>query len=62
MLKEFQSISDEIVYDIIETSNDEILPLDAMSDHNQKLVIFDDYLNTGKKWCRDKKLFHKFKK
>ena len=34
---------------MIEASNDEIIPLTDLSDENQKLIIFDDYLNTGKK-------------
>ena len=34
---------------MIEASNDEIIPLKDLSDENQTLVIFDDYLNTGKK-------------
>jgi len=34
---------------IIETSTDQKTPLSEMSDENQKLVNFDDYLNTGKK-------------
>ena len=48
LLKTFQPISKEIGYDIIEAGNDQIIPLSEMMDGNQKLVIFDDYLNTGK--------------
>ena len=40
----FEPISEEAGYPIIEGSNDKIIPRD-----NQKLVISDDYLNTGAK-------------
>ena len=49
LLKSLEPISKEVGYDVIESSNDEIIPLTDLSDENQKLVIFDDYLNTGKK-------------
>ena len=49
LLKSLEPISKEVGYDIIEVSDDEIIPLTDLSDENQKLVIFDDYLNTGKK-------------
>ena len=45
----FEPITEEAGYPIIEASNDKIIPLDKMSRDNQKLVIFDDYLNTGTK-------------
>ena len=50
LLKSFEPLSKskEVGYDIIEASNNEITPLTNLSDDNQKLVIFDDYLNTGK--------------
>ena len=41
----FEPISEEVGYPIIEASNDKIIPLDKMPCDNQKLVIFDDYLN-----------------
>ena len=44
-----EPISEEAGYRIIEASNDKIIPLDKMPRDNQKLVIFDDYLNTGTK-------------
>ena len=47
LLKTFEPINEEAVYNIIETSNNKIIPLSELSDDNQKLVIFDDYLNTG---------------
>ena len=49
LFKSFEPISNEAGYDVIEASNDDIIPLTDLSDENQKLVIFDDYLNTGKK-------------
>ena len=48
LLKIFEPISQQVGYDIIEASNDQITRLSEMSDENQKLVIFDDYFNTGK--------------
>ena len=45
----FDSINKEAGYPLIEATNDKIIPLDAMPCDNQKLVIFDDYLNTGTK-------------
>ena len=45
----FEPISEEAGYPIIEASNDKIIPLDKMPCDNQKLVIFDNYLNTGTK-------------
>ena len=49
LLKEFKPFSKDVGYPIIETSNNEIVPLSDLPDDNQKLVIFDDYLNTGTK-------------
>jgi len=40
----FQPISDEAGYNIIEASNDQIIPVSKLNDDNQKLVIFDDYV------------------
>ena len=48
-MQTFESLNQKVGYDIIEVSNDKIIPLSKMSDDNQKLVIFDDYLNTGAK-------------
>ena len=45
----FDSINKEAGYPLIEATNDKIIPLDPMPCDNQKLVIFDDYLNTGTK-------------
>ena len=40
----FQPISDEAGYDVIEASNDQIIPVSDLNDDNQKLVIFDDFV------------------
>ena len=49
LLEKFYPISQKCGYNIIEASNNEIIPLTDLSDDNKKLVIFDDFLNTGKK-------------
>ena len=49
LLQSLEPISNDVGYDIIEASNNDIIPLTDLPDENQKLVIFDDYLNTGKK-------------
>ena len=49
MLESFEPISKHVGYDVIEASNNEIIPLTDLPNDNQKIVIFDDYLNTGKK-------------
>ena len=49
LLKKFEPLSKKYGYNIIKASNGEIIPLDEMDDENQKLIIFDDYLNTGTK-------------
>ena len=37
-------ISEEVGYDVIEESNDEIITLEGLDDNNQKIVIFDDFV------------------
>ena len=49
LLNTFDSISKETGYPVIVASNENIIPLDEISDDGQKIVIFDDYLNTGSK-------------
>ena len=49
LLNTFDSISKETCYPVIVASNENIIPLDEISDDGQKIVIFDDYLNTGSK-------------
>ena len=44
LLDMFQPISDEAGYDVIEVSNDQIIPVSDINDDNQKLVIFDDFV------------------
>ena len=40
----FQPVSDEAGYDVIEASNDQILPVSELTDDGQILVIFDDFV------------------
>ena len=40
----FQTMSDEVGYDIIEASNDEIIPVNDLNSESQKIVIFDDFV------------------
>lgn len=47
LIKTFEPISNEAGYDIIEASNDKIIPLNEMTDSKQKLYIFNGFLNTG---------------
>ena len=49
LLKSLEPISKQVGYNVIEASNDEIIPLTDLPDENQNIIIFDDYLNTGKK-------------
>ena len=44
LLEKFAPISEEVGYDVIEDSNDEIIPLEGLDDDNQKIVIFDDFV------------------
>ena len=44
LLDTLEPISDEVGYNVIESSNDEIIPLDELDNNNQKIVIFDDCL------------------
>ena len=44
LLETFRPISEEVGYDVIEASNDEIVPLEEVDDDNQKIVIFDDFV------------------
>ena len=43
-VKTFHPIFNEVGYSIIEASNDEIIPVSQLSDNNQKIIIFDDYV------------------
>ena len=44
LLNIFNPISNEVGYNIIEASNDKIIPVSELTDDNQKLVIFDDFV------------------
>ena len=44
LMNVFQPISDEVGYDVIEASNDEIIPVQDLDNDSQKIVIFDDYV------------------
>ena len=48
LLETFEPISEEAGYDVIEESNDEIIPLDQLDNDNQKIVIFDDFVKRTK--------------
>ena len=39
LLETFEPISEEVGYDVIEESNDEIIPLESLDNDNQKIVI-----------------------
>ena len=40
----FRPISDEVGYDVIEASTDEIIPVQDLDSDSQKIVIFDDFV------------------
>jgi len=42
LLQTFAPISIECGYDVVEASNDAILPLEELDDESQKIVVFDD--------------------
>ena len=44
LMDKFKPISDEAGYDVIEASNDKIIPVNDLDSENQKLVIFDDFV------------------
>lgn len=45
MIKEFDEISKAVGYDVLVCSNDEITPVENLTDNEaQKIVIFDDYV------------------
>ena len=49
MVETFRPISEEAGYNVIEVSNDQIIPVSQLRYDNQKLVIFDDYVCEKKK-------------
>ena len=44
LMDNFQPISDEAGYNVIEGSNDEIIPVNDLDNESQKIVIFDDFV------------------
>lgn len=44
LLETFEPISEEVGYDVVEVSNDEILPISELDGDNKKIVIFDDFV------------------
>ena len=48
LLNIFEPISNDVGYDTIEASNDQIIPVSELTDDNQKLVIFDDFVSEKK--------------
>ena len=44
LINVMQPISDEVGYDVIEASNDKIIPVKDLDSKSQKLVIFDDFV------------------
>ena len=44
LMDKFQPITNEVGYDVIEASNDQILPVDNLDSESQKLVIFNDFV------------------
>ena len=44
LLETFEPISEEVWYNVIEESNDEIIPLQSLDNDNQKKVVFDDFV------------------
>ena len=43
LLNMFNPISKNVGYDIIEASNDQIIPVSKLTDDNLKIIIFDDF-------------------
>ena len=44
LMKIFKPISKEVGYNVIEASNDEIIPVNDLNSESQKIVIFDDFV------------------
>ena len=44
LFQTFAPISRDVRYNVVEASNEGILPLSELDDDNQKIVIFDDYI------------------
>ena len=44
LMQTFEPKSDEAGYDVIEASNDKIIPVSDLNNESQKLVIFNDFV------------------
>ena len=45
MIQKLTEISDDVGYDVLVTSNDQIVPVEnLMDDDSQKIVVFDDFI------------------
>ena len=44
MIKEFNDFSNEVGYDIMYYSNDEVTPVTSIDPDSQTIVIFDDFV------------------
>ena len=44
LLNMFNPISKNVGYNIIEASNDQMIPVSKFTDDNQKIIIFDDFV------------------
>ena len=49
ILDVFDELSEKVEFNIVDVSNDEVIPLNELPIENQKLVIFDDFLNDTNK-------------
>ena len=53
LIREMGKVSNDVGYEILNVSNDKIIPVSEMDyEDNQKLVIFDDYVCAKKKTVR----------
>ena len=53
LLQTFAPISAECGYNVVEASNDEIMPVSELYDEGQKIVIFDDFVCEKKSKAAD---------
>ena len=44
LIKDFTPISKQVGYDVIQYSNDKIIPVKELDNESQKVIIFDDYV------------------
>ena len=44
MIKKLSSISEQVGYNVIDYSNDEIMPVKDLDSSPQKIIVFDDYV------------------